>query len=452
MSIINRLSFSPVASSLSSLTKYKYTHSEHHVSEFKFKAGSFKLNNVKITLKVGDTLDAIVKKFNDKKLATGVSAKKVYVEGSRSYKIVLLSLRSVVNILDLDGVLLSLYTKKLLGADNKSLLQVIRSEAGKKTSDIVINYTLKLPVEPESDKDKLAEFNKLWLADMKLSGPLLVHRQPAAEEVNEYHVSENSLLEEEVEELNYEDESFLPFFIGSNEEDNILLENKDIKIDSTTVTTPPVVEDSISLEEEVEEQKQPEHNYSESLELYLIQIDTLTNNLTEFEEEFKELTSENEELQDRIYVKESTIVNLTAKIKQQEQELLLTEEDNKNELTQIDIIKQQLEDILDDKLFSDDYELLAIINTENLTKEDVEKLLQKINVQEENLLNKYKNIEYSVFKIKVDLEESQLEYDDLYNKLRDNESELQRNTYNREQVQEEIMKFMAIRNDKKASF
>ena len=205
-----------------------------------------------------------------------------------------------------------------------------------------------------------------------------------------------------------------------------------------------MVEDSISLEEEVEEQKQSEHNYSESLELCLIQIDTLTNNLTEFEEEFKELKSENEELQDRIYVKESTIVNLTEKIKQQEQELLLIEEDNKNELTQIDIIKQQLKDILDDKIFSDDYELLAIINTENLTREDVEKLLEKINVQEENLLNKYKDIEYSIFKIKVDLEESQLEYDDLHNKLRDNESELQRNIYNREQIQEEIMKINVI--------
>ena len=404
-----------------------------------FKKGVFELNGYKIQLNSGDSLKDIEYKINKRSKDTGISARIVKV--TQGCRLVLESKKKDIKIYDIDHVLLNLYRNKCIGKNTKNLIQIVRTDP-KILNNVTIHYKYSQKQKPVQRLELLTEQNKFAISAILL--PL--------EKTTEQELNSSPFYKyiEDGKELDYEDESFLSFSIGSNEEDNILPENEDIKIDSSihiplqSVTTPLVVEDLISLEEEVEEQKQPEHNYSESLELYLVQIETLKNNLTELEEEFKELTSENEELQDRIYAKESTIVNLTGKIKQQEQELLSTEEDNKNELTQIDIIKQQLKDILDDKLFSDDYELLAIINTENLTREDVEKLLQKINVQEENLLNKYKDIEYSVFKIKVDLEESQLEYNDLHNKLRDNENELQRNIYNREQIQEELMKINVI--------
>lgn len=130
MSAINKLSSVPVTySGVNSIRP--------HYCEFHFKSGSFKLNFVQIKLQSDDTLDTIVKKFNDKKLITGVSAKKVYIESNSSWstapaKIVLVSQQRIVNILDPEGVLSDLYRCELFGTDNKCLLQVIPSERLKK--------------------------------------------------------------------------------------------------------------------------------------------------------------------------------------------------------------------------------------------------------------------------------------------------------------------------------
>ena len=68
MTVINKLASSKATSPTASLTKLKH----NNTNEFRFKAGTFKLNNVRITLEARDTLDTIVKKFNDKKLAKGI--------------------------------------------------------------------------------------------------------------------------------------------------------------------------------------------------------------------------------------------------------------------------------------------------------------------------------------------------------------------------------------------
>lgn len=62
---------------------------------------------------------------------------------------------------------------------------------------------LKSPVQPKSDRNRLDEFNKLWLAgsklDMKLSGVLIHNRYKIVQEINEFEgVAE---LFDEIEEL-----------------------------------------------------------------------------------------------------------------------------------------------------------------------------------------------------------------------------------------------------------
>lgn len=90
------------------------------------KAGSFFLNDKKITIKKGDNLKSIVEKIN--KHLPYIKLKSRIVENEKGYRLRLDSKNKDIEIQDKEGVLAKLYNKGLIGKSSKHLIQITGGE------------------------------------------------------------------------------------------------------------------------------------------------------------------------------------------------------------------------------------------------------------------------------------------------------------------------------------
>lgn len=174
-----------------------------------FQSGTFKINGTKIKIKSGDSLKVIVNKINDKAHITKVEAK--LIKYRSGYKLLLQSKKREVNIVDYDGVLLNLYKQKMLGKDDKCLVQIVRVTG--KLNDVVINYKF---MKLGADTSYLEPILKLIFKQPILSG---TNKVALSQITNDPHYEEISVdgSDSEVFEL-FDVDTDSEVFVVSNEE------------------------------------------------------------------------------------------------------------------------------------------------------------------------------------------------------------------------------------------
>jgi len=137
------------------------------------KTGVFKINGIKIKIDSKDSLETIAKKINAKKKYTQIEAR--IIKCGSEYRLILCSKKQKVDIIDYDIVLLNLYKKKLLGINDKCLIQIVRKRTGYESNDIIINY--KHIKESILNNQILDESSKLILSTFKSIIPLVSHNK-----------------------------------------------------------------------------------------------------------------------------------------------------------------------------------------------------------------------------------------------------------------------------------
>ena len=167
-----------------------------------FKAGVFKLNGARISLRKGDSIIQIADKINTQKHITNIQAKLVTTD--LGFKLELESKNRIVNIVDYDGVLTSLYKQKMLGTDSKCLVHVLRAIGSERSNDVIIRYKTKNNIAPFNYPYSLNGFDKLNLAKINhYEDNIDPWIQQAEDYAFEQHALEESALEADAHAKNH---------------------------------------------------------------------------------------------------------------------------------------------------------------------------------------------------------------------------------------------------------
>ena len=130
-----------INNSICSINSYRYCSyalqsPDHRIDSLK--SGVLKINGIKIKIEAGDTLSVIAEKINSKSYDTKVEAK--IIKNGLVYRLLLQSKNREINIMDYNGVFLSLYKNRLLGINDNCLIQAIRIGSDKSNNAIILNY------------------------------------------------------------------------------------------------------------------------------------------------------------------------------------------------------------------------------------------------------------------------------------------------------------------------